>query len=130
MPLPLAHNGSMSDLQCAARFLVVTVTQRQADSLGDRLAGERIAAVYAEDGSPDVEPLSRRLGAASMLLPRPVKPESVVDREPDALTQLEELADLHRGETVLVLSQGSDDGNSVTVLIDGDGLTIEDAPGS
>jgi hypothetical protein len=79
--------GSVSDLQCPARILLVREVPRGA--LADRLGGERVAATY------------------------------------DAPADLGELADRHRGETVLVVGE-HDLGTAPVVLVevDADGRRV------
>jgi len=77
----------VSDLQCAARFLLVR--EPPTGALAERLASERVAAAY------------------------------------DAPVDLDELADRHRGETVLVI--GAHDlgaGLVVLVEVDADGRVV------
>lgn len=121
----------MSDLQCAARILVGSTTGSAAADWHDRLSGERVAAVYAVDGTPHAADLSRRVGGASLSLTEPVTVQAVLARQPDTLAQLRDIADLHRGETVLVLAaddigRGSLDDRTVTVLVDGDGIVVRE----
>lgn len=113
----------MSDLQCAARFVLLT-DPGQAGALRH----ERVAAVY--DGAvSDGDPASRAgeiaetLGLPVLALAAPVALTAVLSREPAALTALGELADLHRGETVVVTVAG-EPGRRVDVGVDGDGVTI------
>lgn len=125
----------MSDLQCPARFVVIV-----RDSTTVEL--ERVAVVY--DGSGEELPggvtFAERL-AASLAVPhrpiphgpaphRPVPPPLVVDdvagRSPAALEVLGDLADLHRGETV-VLVVGGAPGSRLDVHIDADGMVVRAA---
>ena len=77
----------MSDLQCAARILLVR--QPPTGALADRLGHERLAATY------------------------------------DAPVDLDEVADRHRGETVLVVGDHEHGAASVVLVeIDADGRRV------
>lgn len=120
----------MADLQCAARVLVarhgeaecesdqmhdhgdgLTVTgRRQSAALADELAGSRIAHVYASSMAPAVqtaEIVAGRLGVA-MTVREGLGELSVGEQESEVVARmsevLEEVADGHRGEAVLVVS--------------------------
>lgn len=120
----------MSDLQCPARFLLVA----PAASAAERLRHERVAAVYAgPDGSASADELSaeelgRALGAPVRRPGPAVDLGAVLAREPGPLAALEDLADLHRGETVVVVAAGPPDRDVgrdlVEVLVDADGITV------
>lgn len=119
----------MSDLQCEARVFVAAPSAR-ADDLVARLAGEHIAAVYSPQ-SPDAAELSRRLGGVLLPMTEPVTLGAVLNRRPVALSVLRDLTDLHRGETVLVLSsaderedQGVVSVDMARVLVDADGIVV------
>jgi hypothetical protein len=136
----------MSDLQCAARFVVVACPDA---ATGRALLNERVAAVYvaplgavrerpaAPPGSAGKWPPAA-VGATEMagvwgLRPQPMsRPVAVADllrRAADALDVLRELADLHRGETVVVVGEG-DPGHRVDVALDGDGGVVHEvSPG-
>lgn len=115
----------MSDLQCAARFVLLTDLGR-----ADALRHERVAAVYdgsASDGGPSwVGEVAETLGLPVGALAAPIPLTAVLAREPEALAALGELADLHRGETVVVTAVG-EPGRRVDVAVDGDGVTITEA---
>jgi hypothetical protein len=112
----------MSDLQCAARFVVI-----DASGLGDvpglvgRLARERIAGVYAahdvaHDGA--VVRLAEGLGL-------PVdKVEGDLGFGADGY---EDLADRHRGETAVVVRTGGDSAPAL-LLVDADGISVQRWP--
>jgi 2,3-bisphosphoglycerate-dependent phosphoglycerate mutase len=101
----------VSDLQCAATLLLaaradadpadgVTLAGRElARDLGHRLAGERVASVYA---APDVAAVqTAELVAGVLGVPVRVRPGLG-----DALgEELAGIVDLHRGETVLVVCE-------------------------
>jgi len=107
----------MSDLQCAARFVLLTDPGATA-----QLGHERVAAVYdARPGGHD-ETSVELLGLAVQVV-APLTLRGVLDRSPQALGALGDLADLHRGETVVVLSGGSA-GGRVDVSLDGDGVVV------
>ncbi|HET7397246.1 MAG TPA: hypothetical protein VFJ94_01890 [Intrasporangium sp.] len=105
----------MSDLQCAARLLLVPPFEA---SNGGALAGsfrlERVAAVYAAAG--DLE-AARQL--ATRLQVRARQTSGALEPGDDALT---ELADRHRGESVVVVSGGVV--SPCVVLVDGDGWNV------
>ena len=96
----------MSDLQCPATFLVLG-----ADRTAPDLRHARVAAVYAV--APDAEVAARIAQGAG--LPVRLLEEPSGTTYPDGLA---DLADLHRGETVVVvLGPGA-----VTVLAERGGL--------
>ena len=108
----------MSDLQCAARIIVVNPP-----GLGDvpwlasSLAREKVTAVYAADDVPDtgpVESLADDLGVPSHLGHGDLA---------DGTTGLEEIVDRHRGETALVVRGGSAV-QPVLMLVDADVQTV------
>lgn len=104
----------MSDLQCPANVLLAphatthgdgTLSEAgedQARQLGRSLAAERVAVVYAGTAPPAVhtaEVVAGVVGAAVRLV------EEL--GEAGVAGELEALADLHRGETVLVVSHAA-----------------------
>jgi hypothetical protein len=112
----------MSDLQCAARFVVIDAT-----GLGDvpglvgRLARERIAGVYAaHDVAHDsaVERLAQGLGL-------PV--DEVAGDLGFGAEGYEDLADRHRGETAVVVRTGGDP-DPALLLVDADGISVQQWP--
>lgn len=116
----------MSDLQCPARLLLLSEPDA---STAEALRHERVAAVY--DGPPGsgAAELGRALGLPVQVLARPIRLVDVLAREAGALDDLRDLADLHRGETVVVAAVG-DPGARVDVALDGDGLRVgEVSPG-
>jgi hypothetical protein len=92
-------------------------------STAQSLRHERIAAVY--DGPPGTgaAALARVLGLPVQVLARPIALVDVLDRAPEALSDLGDLADLHRGETVVVGAAGPA-GSRAEVSVDGDGLRL------
>ena len=151
----------MSDLQCPATFLVVRVDtlgegwSGEVAGLADRLRDRRVAAVYGGTTASALAvsaALADGLGVPSHALAVPPTPPggpadgAAVVRYRAAL---EELADLHRGETVLVVDDGqvlepaltplvrsglaADPPRSpyrpVTLEVDGDGWRRVDRPG-
>jgi hypothetical protein len=105
----------MSDLQCPATFLVVPVDtlgegwRGEVAGLAERLRDRRVAAVYGGTTAPAVAvsaALADSLGVPSHTLTEPPTPPggpsdgTAVAR---CRAALEELADLHRGEAVLVV---------------------------
>lgn len=119
----------MSDLQCPARFLVVAGPP-DARSAADGLRHERVAAVY--DAPPRADAavaLAGALGLPLQELARRLTVAEVAAESPEALDVLRDLADLHRGETVVVVGEGPA-GRRVDVSVDGDGVTVlEVSPG-
>lgn len=108
----------MSDLQCAARIIVVTPA-----GLGDvkwlasELYRERVQAVYAADDVPDsgpVETLAEDLG---------VPCHSGRGDLSDGMEALEDIVDRHRGETVVVVRGGAAT-EPVLMLVDADGMSL------
>ena len=149
----------MSDLQCPATFLVVRVHtlgkgwRGQVAGLTERLRDSRVAAVYAGTTAPAVAvsaALADGLGVPSHPLAAPPTPGVPGDGTAVARcrTALEELADLHRGETVLVVDDGqvlepalaplvgrgpgagpTPPYRPVALEVDGDGWRLVDRPG-
>lgn len=104
----------MTDLHCAATLLLVPAGL--AADLGPALARARVAHVWTGTAAPS-------LGAAEAIagdLGVGVTERGDLD-EPAALDQsLAEIADEHRGETVVVVVEGGE--AVVEVAIDGDGV--------
>jgi probable phosphoglycerate mutase len=155
----------MSDLQCPATFLVVPVDtlgegwRGAVAGLAERLRDRRVAAVYGGTTAPAVAvsaALADGLGVPShRLAQRPTPPGDPADGHTDGSAvarwraALQELADLHRGETVLVVDDGRvlepaltplvgrgpgaglrpASYRPVTVEVDGDGWRLVDRPG-
>ncbi len=116
----------MSDLQCAARFVMVCAPDA---ATAESLRHARIAAVY--DGPPGsgAVALGQALGLPVQAMARPMAAADVLARAEEAVADLRDLADLHRGETVVVAVLGQP-GQRVDVALDGDGLTVEEvSPG-
>jgi len=118
----------MSDLQCPARFIVLATVD---EATTDLLSVERVAGVYdgqrhgrggPEDGS-GLGVLAGRLGLAVQRTDAPVVLEEVRARTPSSLRVLTGLADLHRGETVVVRGVGAQ-GTRLEVLVDADGVVV------
>lgn len=90
----------MSDLQCAATLLLATHGDAErAGQLGRSLRTRRLAAVYSGGDEGSVQ--TAQIAAVELGLP--VTLRDGLDDE-GLRDELEGLADLHRGETVLVLS--------------------------
>ncbi len=150
----------MSDLQCPATFLVVRVDRLgegwrgQVAGLAEQLRDRRLAAVYGGTTAPAVAvsaALADGLGVPSHTLAPPTPPGGPADRAAVGRYRaaLEELADLHRGETVLVVDDGQVLEPALTPLVprglgagpgrtsyrpvslevDGDGWRLVDRPG-
>lgn len=107
----------MSDLQCAARFVLIS----DAESIAE-LDDTHIAAVYDAREAGHLEPPARLLELPVREVPRLVL-RDVLDESPRELGKLRDLADLHRGETVVVLVEG-EVGDRVDVSLDGDGVVL------
>lgn len=111
----------MSDLQCAATLLITGAEGVDADRLADTLRPHHVAAVYASplaDAERVAAVVARRLGVSRHALPAGGRGAETV----------EGVADLHRGETVLVVADGEQvpgvpDEGLAEVLVDGDGWT-------
>lgn len=103
----------MTDLQCAATLLLGPAGAVAASL--DRLTGARVAHVWC-DGTPESSAVARRAGQALGV--------GVTDR-PDVAAALDDVADLHRGETVLVVAAGDEDLEGIVeVLVDADGRVV------
>lgn len=109
----------MSDLQCAARLIVVNPPGlADIEVLASSLVHEKVAAVYAADDVPDpdrAQGLAEHLGASI---------ELVDDCLCDATRGFEEIVDRHRGETALIVRRG-ENAAPVMLLVDADGMTIQ-----
>jgi hypothetical protein len=150
----------MSDLQCPATFLVVRVDtlgegwSGEVAGLAERLRDRRVAVVYGGTTASALAvsaALADGLGVPSHTLAPPTPPGGPADRAAVGRYRaaLEELADLHRGETVLVVDDGQvlepavtplvrrglGEGpprppyRPVTLEVDGDGWRLVDRPG-
>ncbi len=148
----------MSDLQCPATFLVVRVDRLgegwrgQVAGLAEQLRDRRLAAVYGGTTAPAVAvsaALADGLGVPSHPLAETPGGPSDGTAVARCRAALEELADLHRGETVLVVDDGQVLGPALTPLVrrglgtgpsrtpyrpvtlevDGDGWRLVDRPG-
>lgn len=105
----------MADLQCPARLFVARgVEEPEASRLGDRLAGERIAHVYTSPRAVAVQAaglVAARFGTGVTVREELVEASAGGESEGEVLVRfssvLEEIADAHRGEAVLVLSHAS-----------------------
>ncbi|MBC9821628.1 hypothetical protein [Terrabacter sp. MAHUQ-38] len=113
----------MSDLQCAARIIVVN-PPGLADVawLASAIHLEKIQAVYAAADVPDsgpVESLADDLGVPSHLSHGDLR---------DGSAGFDELVDRHRGETVVVVRGGSAP-QPLLLLVDADGSTEQPIDG-
>lgn len=108
----------MSDLQCAARIIVVTpLAMTDVKWLASELYREHVQVVYAADDVPDtgpVETLAEDLGVPCR------SGHGLLD---DGSEGLSHLADRHRGETVVVVRGGSDT-EPLLMLVDADGTSV------
>jgi hypothetical protein len=108
----------MSDLQCAARIIVLTpLGLRDVTWLSSELHRERVQAVYVAEDVPDtgpVETLAEDLG---------VPCHSADGRLEDGSDGLGDIVDRHRGETVVVVRGGSST-EPVLMLVDADGTSV------
>jgi|tagenome__1003787_1003787.scaffolds.fasta_scaffold20862162_2 broad specificity phosphatase PhoE len=158
----------MSDLQCAATLLLASPEEQEAvrstgEALTERsvalagsLASARVAAVYCSGAAEAVQTagiVAARLGlpaVAQVGLLEPTEGVSEADTSQRSDRQLQELADVHRGETVLVVgdtktistavrglfgsagdpSRRLAQGETVALLGDADGWRLAPAPGS
>lgn len=101
----------MSDLQCPARFLACALSETTAEEL----RGERVAAVYDGTSKGLAQALAGDLGVPVQATAHPVSFGDVATREAGVLDLLSELADLHRGETVVVaVDDGPDEQSDVS----------------
>ncbi len=117
----------MSDLQCPARFLVVTVST-PAEGLVASLRHGRVAAVYDEPPHADVaRVLADALAVPLREVPRRPSLEDVLGQDRATLALVQDLADLHRGENVVVVAEGPA-GRRVEVSVDGDGVGVAETP--
>ena len=117
----------MSDLQCAARFVLLGDA---GPSMVDPLRHERVAAVYAGEPGAAAGALGESLGLPVQALARPLVMADVLAEDPDAVADLRDLADLHRGETVVVTAVARP-GQRVDVAVDSDGISlVEVSPGA
>lgn len=112
----------MSDLQCHARLIVVNPPGfADPARLASALARERVAAVYtAVDvaGSGPVKTLADDLGAPTY---------RGDDELADTGSGFQQIADLHRGETVVIV-RGGQEPMPVLLLVDSDGVTSRPFP--
>jgi hypothetical protein len=114
----------VSDLHCPARFIVLGSVGAD---LADSQRTERVAAVYdgAEAASPvqaeALAALARRLGLQVARTEQPVRVADVRAGARAAAVTLGEVADLYRGETVLVRGVG-EPADRVEVFLDDDGF--------
>jgi len=118
----------MSDLQCPATFLVLRVDtlgegwRGEVAGLAERLRDRRVAAVYGGAAVPAVAPsaaLADGLGVPSHRLAESPTPDGPSDGTATARcrAELEALADVHRGEAVLVVDDGQVLGPALAPLV-------------
>lgn len=117
----------MSDLHCAATLIVVPVTDadpEEADALARSLASRRVARIYGSSHGAARGwglAVSRALGVELVTLER-------VQEDP-LLSWVPAIADLHRGETVVVLTDrptpwhGAGSG-TIELSVDADGVVL------
>ena len=113
----------MSDLQCAARIVVVNPPGlADVGWLASAIHLEKVQAVYAADDVPDtgpVESLADDLGVPSHLAHGDLS---------DGSEAFGQIVDQHRGETVVVVRGGSD-ADPVLLLVDADGMSRQPLEG-
>jgi hypothetical protein len=109
----------MSDLQCPVRFFLLS---GPGTATAAQLRHERVAMVY--DGPPRASgggaDLAEALGVPLGVLSSPVVLDDVQAGDAETMAVLREVADLHRGEAVVVVVSGADDG-IVEMSLDADG---------
>lgn len=110
----------MSDLQCPAR--VVLLRQEGAAEALEWLRHERVAHVYSS-ASPVAARAALALARELDVGHGTLHELSVVDPQDLSGTVLDQVADLHRGETLVVVAElaGAAEGPVVVVQRDGDG---------
>lgn len=104
-------------LHCPATLLLAPAP-RDAKGVTDlvaALAGERVLAVVRAPGAQEAQPVAEALGVS-------VEDEPGLAAGAPSSATLGEIADLHRGETVLVLTEPSDGSARVTRIELGDRL--------
>lgn len=117
----------MSDLQCPAH-LVLLATPGPSDA--ESLRHDRVAAVYDAPPGSGAAALAGALGLPVQEMARSLVIAEVLAEAPEPMTTLAGLADLHRGETVVVVAEGLP-GQRVDVTVDGDGVAVRDiSPGA
>jgi hypothetical protein len=112
----------VSDLQCAATLLFLSLDD-EATVAG--LAAARVAAVYdGRHGEPSerAAALAASLHVRLVTLAEPVTIDGVRNQRPEEVRVLDEVADQHRGETVVVLTDAS---RPFRLKVDADGVVIE-----
>ena len=110
----------MSDLQCAATLLLVQhrVSESESRRLGRSLRSARLAAIYTA-GSAEATRTAGIVGDETGVR------VAVLDQALDRSAELEGIADLHRGETVLVVAPLDLAGGAVVeVTVDADGWVM------
>jgi hypothetical protein len=109
----------MSDLQCPVRLFLLSGPDA---AVADRLRHERVAMVY--DGPPRASgastALAEALGVPLGVLSNPVTLDDVRSGSGDTMAVLRDVADLHRGEAVVVVVAGAKD-EIVQMSLDADG---------
>jgi hypothetical protein len=113
----------MSDLQCAARIILVNPPGlTDVPWLASAIHLEKVQAVYAADDVPDtgpVESLADDLGVPSHLGHGDLS---------DGSDGFGQIVDEHRGETVVVVRGGSES-DPVLLLVDADGVSTQTIEG-
>lgn len=99
---------------CPARLILLPPGSRE------HLAGERIAGVYAAPAAAGpATQLAEELGARLTLLPAPPDPTQANRRPVEAIVR--EIADQHRGETVVLIAPEFDLGIDLPAVIEHEG---------
>jgi hypothetical protein len=113
----------MSDLHCAATLLFLSSDDEAAVA---KLSAERVAMVYDgqhAEASKRAADLAAALHVRVVSLAEPVTTDGVRNQEPDTMRVLGELADQHRGETVVVVL--TDTPEPFRMKVDADGIQLE-----
>jgi hypothetical protein len=112
------YGHSMSDLQCAARIIVVTpLGLNDVQWLASTLCREHVQAVYAADDVPSTGPVETLAGDLG------VPCHSGDGGLHHGSDGLRDIVDRHRGETVVVVRTGSAT-EPILMLVDADGTSI------
>lgn len=113
-----AYSRGVSDLQCAARIILITPAGLgDGSGLAADLFGERVQDVYAADDVPDARPV------ASLAAGLEVSCHTAYGDLRNGTDALQDIADRHRGETVVVVRPGAAT-EPMLLLVDADGSSL------